>query len=304
MKNGYIVVSVATLWTSPVHPRKIDSIALSHSVHIPTWLNQMTTEERIWLINQNAVQTQVLYGTRIKILKQQDEWCYCLVPDQYTPKNEIGYPGWIPAKQIGFDPIFDQKYDSESIVSVMANEAVLTTETKTLLTSYLTQLPLQKQTKDKVYVYLPTDLIGYFRQEDITVGSLNLLQANEKGEKIVKTAKQFLGVPYLWSGMSSFAYDCSGLTYTVHKSCGILIPRDASAQYQVGKEKGLEIQRHELRSGDLMYFCQETGLIDHVGLYAGDGLMLHASNSNFHVKIEPLLESKYAERFCGAIRFW
>jgi gamma-D-glutamyl-L-lysine dipeptidyl-peptidase len=314
MRTGYILVSVATLWTSSQHPREIDLPAISQAVDIPLWLDQMSRWDRIWLIRQNAVQTQALFGTRIHILEEKAGWSYCVIPDQFTPKSNAGYPGWIPLKQIGFNKVFHEKSDTSPSVWVTSPKAELTTSVETKTISYLTRLPFQKQTNDKVYVYLPTGDIGWFKNSDVTIsfklGRSPLLSTpypmlpKRNGAQIAKMGELFLGVPYLWSGMSSFAYDCSGFSHSLYKAAGILIPRDASVQFEYGKERGLEIPRALLQTGDLVYFRNEAGRIDHVGIFSGENELLHASNSNFCVKKEPLWESKYAERYSGAIRFW
>ena len=51
---------------------------------------------------------------------------------------------------------------------------------------------------------------------------------------LVRTAKRFLGLHYLWGGLSAWGYDCSGLTWAVYRAHGITIPRDADAQFAAG----------------------------------------------------------------------
>src|SRR5207248_707855 len=107
------------------------------------------------------------------------------------------------------------------------------------------------QMNDKVYVYLPTGDVGWIKNSDVTIrakqGRSSFLPTpypmlpKKNGAQIAKLGERFLGVPYLWSGMSSFAYDCSGFSHSLYKAAGILIPRDASAQFEYGKERGLEI---------------------------------------------------------------
>ncbi|WP_162875106.1 C40 family peptidase, partial [Enterobacter cloacae] len=76
---------------------------------------------------------------------------------------------------------------------------------------------------------------------------------------------------------SSYGYDCSGFAYSMYASQGITIPRDASDQALAGTEAA----SNQLRPGDLLFFAYEEGKgrIHHVGIYIGDGKMIHSPDS-------------------------
>ena len=92
-----------------------------------------------------------------------------------------------------------------------------------------------------------------------------------KVSDILRLAKSFLGVPYLWGGMSAGHFDCSGLTGFCYCMNGILLPRDASQQVQCGVEVPLEA----MQPGDLVFFGNTS--VGHVALYIGEGRIIHAS---------------------------
>lgn len=92
-------------------------------------------------------------------------------------------------------------------------------------------------------------------------------------ENISKTAKQFLNVPYLWSGRSFFGLDCSGFVQLVYKLHGISLPRDAAQQAEVGEVLSFV---EESKPGDLAFFENIEGIITHVGLMLEDHQIIHA----------------------------
>ena len=94
------------------------------------------------------------------------------------------------------------------------------------------------------------------------------------GQDIISTAKQYLGISYRWGGESAEnGFDCSGLIYMVYKQHNIKINRVAQDMLQDGKEVNL----NNLQLGDILFFGSSIYNIRHVGLYAGDGLMIHSS---------------------------
>jgi len=105
------------------------------------------------------------------------------------------------------------------------------------------------------------------------------------GRDALRLARSYLGIRYLWGGMSRAGVDCSGLTYRVFRSLGVVLPRDAADQSRIGKP----VHRRALRKGDLVFFG--TGArsnIHHVGLYAGHGRVLNAPHTGARVRITRL----------------
>ena len=107
-------------------------------------------------------------------------------------------------------------------------------------------------------------------------------------------AEQFLGLHYLWGGLSAWGYDCSGLTWAVYRAHGITIPRDADAQFAAGTPVPLA----KMLPGDLLFY--EHPVVGHVAMYVGDGRMIEAPNSRSEVRIVPVR----TRDFRGARRFF
>lgn len=105
------------------------------------------------------------------------------------------------------------------------------------------------------------------------------------GERAVCFAAKRLGDRYAWGGHKPSAFDCSGLTYWAYRKAGFSWARTtAQGQYDYGVDRHLTVSTRELRPGDLIFFNWDGGEIDHVGIYAGNNKMIHASSGAGAVK--------------------
>ncbi len=130
-------------------------------------------------------------------------------------------------------------------------------------------------------------------------------QAPDDDERIKtmrKTAESFLGVEYVWGGISKQGIDCSGFTNTVYRSIGVHLPRDADQQYLAGRLVATPKTKDALRWGDLLFFAGPAGRISHVAIAMGPGQFIHAEDDN-NVCIRTWNEKpKLIERFVCAKR--
>jgi cell wall-associated NlpC family hydrolase len=104
---------------------------------------------------------------------------------------------------------------------------------------------------------------------------------------ILDTAKQYIGTPYCWGGRSTGCFDCSGLVKYVYENQGINLPPTANSQYKLAKQ----IPKSETVPGDLVFFISKSGYAYHVGIYAGNGKVLHSPKRGHHVRIETIWSS-------------
>jgi peptidoglycan hydrolase-like protein with peptidoglycan-binding domain len=123
-------------------------------------------------------------------------------------------------------------------------------------------------------------------------------QTREKGKDIGEFAQKFYGVPYLWAGSSPNGFDCSGFVYYIFNHFGILIPRMADEQFQVG----LAVNPSELQVGDLVFFSTYEPGPSHTGIYIGNDQFIHASSAAGKVTITALSKPYYQARYLGARR--
>lgn len=99
----------------------------------------------------------------------------------------------------------------------------------------------------------------------------------EKLDKIIATAKRFMGTPYFWGGRTSEGIDCSGLVQMSYAAAGFYLPRDAYQQFYMGQLTATRWHRAGLRKGDTLYFLAADGKIRHTGIYLGEGRYLQAA---------------------------
>jgi cell wall-associated NlpC family hydrolase len=108
-------------------------------------------------------------------------------------------------------------------------------------------------------------------------------------EALVGTALSLRGVPYLWGGTSSKAFDCSGFVQRVFAMHGVLLPRDAWQQAEVGAGVEPRSRGQSLDAGDLVFFAEGGGRITHVAVALGErGRLLHASTQRAGVGVDSL----------------
>ena len=243
-------VPVANVWEAP------------NAGHLPldphVWPTpQITYAERIALVGH--MPTQVLYGETVRVLGKQGGWTKIAVPDQPSPLDPRGYPGWVRSWQLG--PAF---------------AAPLVVTAKTAMLANGTEVGFASQVPAGAVPASATAALPRTRAD------------------LVRTAKQFVGLHYLWGGLSAWGYDCSGLTWAAYRAHGITIPRDADAQFAAGTPVALA----KVQPGDLLFY--ESPVVGHVSMAIGNGQMIEAPNSRSEVRIVPIRTSD----FRGARRFF
>ena len=92
-------------------------------------------------------------------------------------------------------------------------------------------------------------------------------------ENIFAHSTSLINAPYLWGGRTSWGMDCSGFTQIIFKVCGIALPRDSSQQALVGES----ISLGDSALGDLAFFTNEKGIVNHVGIVFGNQMIIHCS---------------------------
>ncbi len=257
-----VAVPVANVWAEP------GTATIPNDPHVwPT--TAVTYEQRLALVGH--MPTQALFGERVLVLGRKGAWTRIAVPDQPSPLDPRGYPGWVRTWQLR------PALPGAASVTVTAPKAKLSTGAEV---SFGTQLPLVKRSARALTVQTPA---GTARLPVAAAKPLPLTRSD-----LVRSARLFLGLPYLWGGLSAWGYDCSGLTWAVYRAHGITIPRDADAQFTAGRAISLE----DAKPGDLIFYG--TSFVHHVTMYLGRGRMIEAPNSASEVRIVPIRSDDFA----------
>ncbi|MCX5142343.1 MULTISPECIES: C40 family peptidase [unclassified Streptomyces] len=110
---------------------------------------------------------------------------------------------------------------------------------------------------------------------------------NARAAEAVAFAYTALGKPYVWGATGPSSFDCSGLTQAAWRAAGVSLPRTTYTQINAGQR----VPRSELAPGDLVFFYSG---ISHVGLYIGNGQMIHAPRPGAPVRIAPIDQMPFA----------
>jgi cell wall-associated NlpC family hydrolase len=142
--------------------------------------------------------------------------------------------------------------------------------------------------------------MDFTKKEEVAIESISIEEnwvEFTKEDEILETAKEYLGVQYIWAANGPSAFDCSGYTKYVFKKNGITLPRYSGHQANVG----MTIRFDELQKGDLVFFDTAKGFhgkVNHVGIYIGENKFIHASSARKKVMITSFSQKKfYKNRF-------
>lgn len=242
--------------------------------------------------------TQTLMGTPVQVLEQRNGWTRAITPE--------GYISWVSSSSLAYmDEAEFQEYQQARKVIV----------TDKYITMYEKPSASSLMVSDAVWgdIMIDKGRAGSWRKVAIADGREGyvpassvqdfdtwLSQRNPTPENIIATAKQFIGVPYMWGGTSIKAVDCSGFTKSTYYLNGIILARDASQQCYTGDDIDVSkyvdgVQTKEslanLKMGDLIFFGSKATperkeRITHVGIYIGDGIFIHSAGK---VRINSLI---------------
>lgn len=293
-QDAWVTVSVARLWLSPSAPWSVDAPALESPVRFRAWLRAMTLSQRRALDVRS--ETEALLGDRVVVVRLRPRWAKVVVPSQPTPKDARGYPGWVPRRQL----TATRPARTSELATVTARTAWLRTDDGTsdrvTRISFGTRLPVVGRVPGYVRVSTPRGKARRLAAAAVVVHPRGEPALAPGRASLVRTTRSFVGVQYLWGGLSGFGVDCSGLTWLNHRVHGIRIPRDALPQSRGGRRVSTRAP------GDLLFYARD-GRVHHVAMYLGGGDMIHAPRTGQAVRIEAFATQPLRSEYAGARRY-
>lgn len=243
--------------------------------------------------------TQAVLGTRVEPLARARNWCRIRMED--------GYIGWVHDGYLQFGNrewayAWETASSGEPVVSLGAE----------LLDD-----------AGRVFARLPWGArVTRFSQEqyELPDGRRGLLGSGEivavdrladwfpaRGDSVTRTARRWVGAPYLWGGVTTGGVDCSGLVQAVFWLHGIAMPRDSDMQSRRGEEIDPGESYKNLNPGDLLFFSETPGRVNHVAISLGGPHIVHSALTNGGVEVNDMtgddeLEEKLRLVFARVMR--
>ena len=230
--------------------------------------------------NGSEMGTQILMGNAFKILKQETNWFLVQSADRYL--------GWTEGGGFAVGTAEDVKSWNVSpllIVTVLEERILEQPDTHSLPVSDVILCNLVKsigEINDWYHVALPDGRSGYLAKKAAIDYAQWRKSRRATSENIERDAKSFLGRPYSWGCNTPRGMDCSGFTKLVYYLNGAELNRNAAQQALQGVEIPMDATYSKLKKGDLLFFSHDDGTngvekVNHVGIYLGDKLFIHAS---------------------------
>lgn len=233
--------------------------------------------------------TQVLLGSLLSIVKSDSGW--------YRVQTAEGYLGWTDDLLVPMDDSEFQAWSAKPKVIVTAIYGFTHQDadegSQVVSDIVIGDIFWLKGVGDGFYeVGYPDGRTGYLRKDNAMLLPDWMAERKPSSESIVATAKRFFGVPYMWGGTSAKALDCSGFTKTVYFLNGILLPRDADQQADIGDAVDTSDNFSHLRAGDLLFFgrkatSQRREHVTHVGISLGGSRFIHESVDVHYNSLNP-----------------
>lgn len=268
-----------TLPAEELGARRFGFITAAHS------LSYAEPEER-------EVVTDCLLGEPLFLLRAEG--------DHFLVHGGDGYLGYVAARDV-------KQVDEAEYAAYLTGPRVCVRSDQKIDGELLpagSRLKLVRQSGDAVVGELPSG-----QQVTLPAAACDVRDSpQDKIDIVCANARQLLGTEYLWGGKTSAGVDCSGLVQVSFAGAGVVLPRDANQQFDLGRMTGTRWSRSAMRRGDTLYFLNPQGRISHTGLYLGDDQFIHAVSpvvvvNSFNPEDENYDPRRHAS-FAFARRLW
>lgn len=239
----------------------------------------------------SAVLTQIPNGTSVTVFETANGWA------KVTYNGLTGY--------VSLDYLVLRQGCTTSALNLRAeantSSAILTQmPLGTVLSVQSVSSGWARVTYSGVTGYASLDYIQFGQAEAAPAMPNRSGAVSSKGQAVAELAKQHLGKPYVYGAAGPNNFDCSGFVYYVYKQFGVSLNRVAHDQMK----NGTYVPADQLQPGDIVGFSRGDGYIHHVGIYVGNGMMIHSPQTGDVVKYESVVTGNYANRLVGGRRIF
>jgi len=243
--------------------------------------------------------SQVLYNEALLVTDEQGEWLQVEAMEQrkfLVPSGWGGYPGWV--RKAAVTMAEKAPAWNASVRSARAAVAERPSPEGALLFHLPlgTRLATVGETEGFMEIPLSKGKSGWVSKKDVAASGFSGPAGQDMGRELIRLARLFLHVPYLWGGRSMplpasatvCGVDCSGLVNLVYRALGKDVPRDAHDQWLAS----CPVRPDELQPGDLIFLSRDEGLepINHVMLSLGGESFVEAPHTGEVVRVGSLFE--------------
>ncbi|GCF95692.1 hypothetical protein NRIC_35830 [Enterococcus florum] len=225
-------------------------------LHLVEWAKSWQTDQAVGAIKKSDEDHLQVYVDLVAKIKEKKAACEQKQTELQTTRQEL-------------DDVLKTQAESKAALEqeLTDNQALLTLQQE------------EQRQQELAHQQAQEELLEEIVQEVRTVTVLTSEEeVSDKAQAIIQSAKNYLGVPYVWGGTSPAGFDCSGLVQWVYAENGVSLPRVSQAQQ--GAAESIPIS--ELRPGDLVFWGNPA---HHVGIYIGSGYYIHAPQPGEVVKV-------------------
>jgi gamma-D-glutamyl-L-lysine dipeptidyl-peptidase len=268
-----VVSAAAPLWASVTAARRVGPFTGSTYLGYQGWVQALFAEGKPL---EGALESVALAGERVRVLGEA-EGAYLEVELLSQPNGGTGYVGVMSAAHLGPDL-------RSRVTHIVTDTVLLGAGAELVAVAAGTTVEMTEGDGDEAQAMVA---LASGERLAIALATLRPTECRLDPVELLEVAIRFMGVPYLWGGIDGAGIDCSGLVHLSARIGGRIVPRDAHHQWAAMR---VDLGWEDLERGDLLFFGDEASLegIDHVGIYAGDNLMLHAPEAGRQVTLEPI----------------
>jgi gamma-D-glutamyl-L-lysine dipeptidyl-peptidase len=231
--------------------------------------------------------TQALLGTRLEPLARVGTWC--------RVRMEDGYIGWVHAGYLQFGQedwahAWERGTHGEPVISLGADLVDDAGRVFARLPWGARVVRLGQEQYE-----LPDGRRGMMGGGEIIAVDRMADWFPPRGDSVTRTARRWIGAPYLWGGVTTSGVDCSGLAQAVFWLHGVALPRDSDMQSHKGEAVDPSADFSQLSAGDLVFFSETPARVSHVAISLGGSHIVHCALTNGGVDVNDLAGDRELE---------